>query len=648
MGANAVPKQPHNDHLKPGTFANQNDLPRVPLAGLQETCERFLAWCRPLLTEAELSETRRAVETFARTGGPGEALQQELERYDKRPDVHSWLDDFWPQRYLGRRDPIALNANFFFLFPDDAALAGADTQIARATWLISSALHYKHLLDTETLPVATMRGMPLCMEETKYLFSATRIPAHGRDGVRKPYSQEQPGPSKARHILVFHKGHIFTLDVIGPEGAPHTPEEIADALWAIAAASDQAVSGMSVGHLTTMPRAAWADHRAQLLGDSHNASLIDRIETALFTIVLEDVAPKTDLEACDHLLHGNSANRHFDKAVSLIVFGNGRAGINIEHCGLDGTAVLDFVDALHAADVQSHAAAALARAQGAPKFAKLDFNLSPAQKSAIAKAGEDFTALARNAASRTFCFDDFGTQRIKAYKVSPDAFFQLAMQLAHKRTKGLIGATYESIATRQFDHGRTEAMRVVTPEILSFVESMEDSSAGAAERIAAFRAVADAHVRRAKECQAGEAPEQHLWELLMIHGRRGEQLGIHADQPAAEGKAKSGLFGLLSKTSGAKANASQETVPFALYSSPGWVKMRSDYLSTSSAPSLNALYFGFGSTAPQCIGVGYVLRPDAIHCYLCTPASQIAARDAFADNLAAALRELAELLDGQS
>src|SRR5207248_9288972 len=53
--------------------------------------------------------------------------------------------------------------------------------------------------------------------------------------------------------------------------------------------------------------------------------------------------------------------------------------------------------------------------------------------------------------------------------------------------------------------------------------------------------------------------------------------------------------------------------------SPGWLIMRNDYLSTSSAPSHNIQYFGFGSTSPQCIGVAYVLLPDRWNIYLSTP-----------------------------
>jgi carnitine O-acetyltransferase len=91
-------------------------------------------------------------------------------------------------------------------------------------------------------------------------------------------------------------------------------------------------------------------------------------------------------------------------------------------------------------------------------------------------------------------------------RCSPDAFAQLAFQLAHQRAKGHVGATYESIATRQFRHGRTEAMRVVTPEVVAFVTAMDDPAADADTRRAAFRAAADKHVTRAKDARPGWPP----------------------------------------------------------------------------------------------------------------------------------------------
>jgi len=592
-----------------GTFSNEAHLPRVPLPTLQESCTRFLEWCSPLLTADELQATQAAVEAFLRPESTAHKLQRALEAYNAQPGVFSWLDTFWPYRYLGRRDRIALNANFFFLFQQSPY-----RQVERAAGLIAGALHYKLLLDEERLPPALQRGQPLSMEQNKFLFSETRIPGAVQDSVRVPYSEAWPGPSRATHIVVFYRGHAYRLEVYGSAGKPHTLDELQAGLRDIIARTVTPLPGdAAIGHLTTKARAEWAASREALLSYSpRNASALDTLETALFCVCLEDFAPKTTLEASDHLLHGNSANRFFDKAVSLIVFQDGSAGINVEHCGLDGTTILSFVDALLATSPEEHASAAGAQAQGATQSEEITFELSDALKQDIRDAGAAFATYAAATATTGLSFSNFGSTRAKALRMSPDAFVQMAYQLAHKRAKGLIGATYESIATRQFNHGRTEAMRVVTPEVQAFVSALEDPTADKARKLTAFRAAADAHVARAKQCQAGQAPEQHLWELQLIQKRRGHELDA--------------------------------TEPLALYDSPGWIKMRSDYLSTSSAPSQYVQYFGFGSTSSQCIGVGYVLLSDRLNLYLSTPRAVSAQMTAFAEKLTEALHELEALL----
>ncbi len=72
--------------------------------------------------------------------------------------------------------------------------------------------------------------------------------------------------------------------------------------------------------------------------------------------------------------------------------------------------------------------------------------------------------------------------------------------------------------------------------------------------------------------------------------------------------------------------------------------MRDDYLSTSSAPSVNIQYFGFGSTSEQCIGVAYVLLPDRFNVYLSTPRPVAGAMYIFEDRLREAVQELRDLL----
>jgi carnitine O-acetyltransferase len=582
------------------TFANEDRLPRVPLHSLEHSCERFLEWCTPLLTSDELATTTAAVEEFLKPDSPARVLHAELERFNDRPGVRSWLDEFWPHRYLGRRDRIALNANFFFLFRESG-----EGQLDRAAGLIAAALDHKALIDTETLPPAFQRGAPQTMEQNKFLFSTTRIPGARQDTARVPYSAEWPGRSEARHIVVFFRGNAFRMDVLTDSGRPHDLADLTEGLREVIKAG-QDPAQVSPGPLTTKARAEWAATRENLLANPVNAAAFETVETALFCLALEDFAPQGTLATCDALLYGNQENRWFDKSVSLIVYADGQAGINIEHCGLDGTTILQFVDFLLNRTANDHTDAV---SEGRLAIAPIEFVLDETE---VRAAAESFDRFAKDTASTVLSFSDFGTNTAKALGMSPDGFVQMAYQLAHRRAKGKTGATYESIATRQFQGGRTEAMRVVTPEILRFVDLMDDATADRATRAAAFRAAAAKHVARAKECQTGDAPEQHLWELLMIQQRRGTELGV--------------------------------TEPIALYDTPGWKISRDDYLSTSSAPSTSIRFFGFGSTSSQCIGVAYVLLPDEFNIYLSTPRPVADGMHAFAERLTEAVEQLQELL----
>jgi carnitine O-acetyltransferase len=602
---------PATPRLSDRTFGNEDLLPRVPLPPLEETCERFLAWCAPLLDADELATTERALAAFAAPDGPGPVLHADLQRYDAEEGVHSWLDEFWEDRYLGRRDRIALNANFFFLFADSPR-----GQLARAADLVASAVAYKLLVDAEALAPAVQRGRPLSMVQHRYLFSACRIPGEHRDTARTPYTPEWPGPSRERHVLVLHGGNAHRLDVIGETGEPCTVEEIEAGLRAITTASRAAGPGAGVGALTAKARADWARSRARLLDhDPGNRVALDTVETALLCVCLEDSTPAGTREAGDQLLHGDSRNRWFDKSVSFIVFADGTAGYNGEHCRLDGTTVIAFLDALLTGAVPTRSQAPDARPPGAPAWAPVEFALDDALRADVDGAARDFADYAADTASQVLSVAGYGAERAKRRGVSPDALAQMGFQLAHARSRGRIGTTYESIATRQFHHGRTEAMRVVTPEVVGFVAAMQDPAADAAARRAALRAAVDAHVRRARECQAGQAPEQHLWELQMIQRRRGAALGVPG--------------------------------PLPLYETPGWLVMRDDYLSTSAVPSPHVRCWGFGSTSPTCIGVAYALLPDKLTVYLSTPRAVREQMAAFAAELPRAVHELDELLAGE-
>jgi carnitine O-acetyltransferase len=61
--------------------------------------------------------------------------------------------------------------------------------------------------------------------------------------------------------------------------------------------------------------------------------------------------------------------------------------------------------------------------------------------------------------------------------LSPDAYVQMALQLAWYKTRGDFTATYETALTRAFDKARTETIRTLTEDSRAWVLSMTDNTA---------------------------------------------------------------------------------------------------------------------------------------------------------------------------
>ena len=64
-----------------------------------------------------------------------------------------------------------------------------------------------------------------------------------------------------------------------------------------------------IGYLTSMGRDQWANARDELSSNSHNAALLDKIDSALFVLCLDDTEPESPDEATTVFLHNHGANR---------------------------------------------------------------------------------------------------------------------------------------------------------------------------------------------------------------------------------------------------------------------------------------------------------------------------------------------------
>ena len=538
---------------KASTYAGQGGLARLPIPSLEETLERFTTTVTPLLlSSAEREACKKEVANFLQTDGP--LLQKLLVEYDEKGKsdgtLGSFVEEFWSDAYLAPDSSVVMNLNPFFVLedgPDQKKLS--KEQCGRAASLCFSAIKFASSLKNETIIPDAFRGKPLCMDQFRALFGASRVPKIGeRDAV-----EVDPESS---HVVVLQNNQMYFFQALGPSGSVCVNEQ--DILEILAAIKTDATklppdvtSRNSLGVLTTLPRKEWAAARNLLVSTSQdNETALEVIDGALFVLVIDDVAPKDIHEAAANMLHGtydlrsrddlidyqagSCCNRWYDK-LQLIVCSDGRAGINFEHSAIDGHTALRFVSDIFADNVVSFAQsitktiysdhagmfpsiiqADVKRAPSCVIPRKLNFDLP---QKILDKIYFAETSLSDQiVASETYVleFTGYGKTLIVRNKMSPDSFVQLSMQLAHFRLYGKIVSQYEPVLTKGFYHGRTEAMRTSTEKAASFCKTWLNPSATDEDKLQKLREATVYHSAGIKDALTGKGIERHLFALNCI------------------------------------------------------------------------------------------------------------------------------------
>lgn len=152
---------------------------------------------------------------------------------------------------------------------------------------------------------------------------------------------------------------------------------------------------------------------------------------------------------------------------------------------------------------------------------RLQWELSEEATKELEESYERAKALIADLDQQLLPFDTFGKGFIKKCKVSPDAYIQMALQLAYYRDAGHFAQTYESSMTRLYREGRTETVRPVSLDSCAFVRAMDNPEVAVKERVKLLRAAAETHVERYRRSMSGEGVDRHLFSLYVVSVWRG-------------------------------------------------------------------------------------------------------------------------------
>ena len=189
-------------------------------------------------------------------------------------------------------------------------------------------------------------------------------------------------------------------------------------------------------------------------------------------------------------------------------------------------------------------------------------------------AKQEFTEFVQAHTIEVQSFQGYGSDFIKKAGFSPDAYVQMAMQLATYRLWGKQAGTYEATQTRTFLHGRTETTRSVSPASAAFCEAMgmapqydEHVESIRKKKLELLHDAVMTHVKYMGKAAAGEGVDRHFMGLSLCAG---------------EG----------------------ESLP-ALYSDPVFARSKKWRVSTSNLTHPLFVNWGYGEVVPDGLGLSY-------------------------------------------
>ena len=137
---------------------------------------------------------------------------------------------------------------------------------------------------------------------------------------------------------------------------------------------------------------------------------------------------------------------------------------------------------------------------------------------------------------------------------------------------------YESVQTKVFALGRTEAGRSATPQALAYCKAFQNEQISAAEKIQKLNEALRAHSNVTRAASKGQGVDRLLFSLKCLHQQQ------HPDQELP-----------------------------ALFRDKGWAVLQRTILSTSNCGNPSLRFFGFGPVSENGLGIGYIIKDDSIN-----------------------------------
>uniref|UniRef100_A0A671MQY2 carnitine O-palmitoyltransferase n=1 Tax=Sinocyclocheilus anshuiensis TaxID=1608454 RepID=A0A671MQY2_9TELE len=509
---------------QPLLYSYQGSLPNLPVPAVKDTVKRYLESARLLMSDSEYERMTTLAKEFE--SSLGNRLQWYLKL--KAMWASNYVSDWWEEYvYLRGRGPLMVNSNYYGM--DFLYVTPTPIQAARAGNTLHACLLYRRKLNREEIKPSRVAvlNVPLCAAQCERIFNTTRIPGEETDSLIHWQDSE--------YVAVFHRGRYFRLwlyhagRMLSPREIEHQIQHILDD------PSPPVTVEAKLAALTAGDRVPWAQARKEFFSSGVNKRSLDCIEKAAFFVALDDDEqgmmgddPAGNLDRyAKSLLHGKCYDRWFDKSFTVVLYKNGKNGLNAEHSWADAPIMAHVWEYVMTTDCfqlgyteEGHCKGDVA--SSLPPPTRLTWDIPAECQERIERSLAVAQTLADDVDFHVLPIQDFGKGAIKKCKISPDAFIQIALQLAYYRNRGSFTLTYEASMTRLFREGRTETVRSCTSESCTFVRALEGGESKEVCRHL-FRTAAEKHQHLYRMAMTGEGIDRHLFCLYIVSKYLGEE-----------------------------------------------------------------------------------------------------------------------------
>lgn len=516
---------------QPSLYSFQRSLPRISVPPVDQTINQLCESMKCIMDKEEYDRFEKEARCFEKNLAP--KLQRLL--IAKSWFTQNYVTDWWEKYvYLMSRKPLANNCNYYIM--DQSYWRATNKPVARAASLIANILRFKQLVDREELPPLVIRDtIPICMSQYEKLFSTVRIPLEKIDEL------VHYDTTKSKHIIVVCKGVYYKLSCFDISNNPLSAKKIEEYIEYIVNDAEKETNSLTyeqktISSLTALERQDWAVIRAKRLSLSEtNKKTLKEIESSIFCLwILNEDKPEELSDRAKIALQGNKDYRYwFDKCFNVIVFQDGHCAINCEHSLCDAPAYAhmweytlckDVLECTFDSEGNCFPPFQTFRQSPSEKPNRLSWDVSISYEvdgekltlsDEIRRANEFAAKENADVDLRVLDHSKWGKGAIKNCKVSPDAFVQLAIQLAYFKDNAKFVQTYEASMTRLYLGGRTETVRSCTKESCAFVRSMLNPGATNDERIKLLHKAGEKHTLLYKDAMNGKGIDRHLFALYV-------------------------------------------------------------------------------------------------------------------------------------